>query len=893
MRLKKILLVFLGVLIFLAGSIFIIGKYYNNEVKQFVFQRVNERLNTPVSVGDMELTLFADFPQASLRFSNVVISDKLSKNQRDTLLYADELFLSFNFWDIWNKEYKITRVRVNGGMFHLAYDKKGRSNLDIWKSDSTSTARTDFRIDLNSVDITNLFFRFTQPANGQSMRCFVRHADLSGNFSSQSYSLETVLNARMYAYSINGVNYLDNKDISLETTLNIDNDRQELAFSEVKLGINAINLALNGTVNYSKNASVDLDISGREISIIELLASMPDFGREKLKDYETEGFLTISSHLSGKLGNGRLPTYSADFTITDGSVLETSNSIKLSDLNLKGHYSTGFTGTDDSLNFKDLSGKFSSGSFGLQGFIKNFTNPVLRAGVKGHIDLEQLYHFMRWKGADTLSGQLTVDAKIAGSFQPSDTTGAQLINRFTASGSVILKQGRFKLREARQVLENVSGTISLQENLAMVKNLSFKTGNSDFRINGIISNLVPYIFRSNEQMNIEAALHCNRLDLGDFIEEKSEVKNSQDFRLVFPTGVTANLTASVGKLNYQLFSADQLSGRLLITPAGLSAQNLDLKAFNGRVQGDVMIALKNDHYELSNKTTLTNVELQKVFYQFGDFGQQIITHKELKGKSDARITVSAQLNNKLQVDMASLTSTVQLKIRDGELTNLQVLQDLAGYLKSNLAINAMVNCNKLAERLKKITFSTLENTISITDRKITIPEMTIKSSALDLNVNGIHSFDNHIDYGINFRMAEVFRKNEVTEDGYIQDDGTGMRMFIAISGTTDHPEFRYDKLSAAQARKEKFLQEKETFKSILKQEIGLFKGDTTIKAFSAPAKAPVKFELEFDQKKPVPTSSEPIPAVKGKETPAKPADTKKKKEKKEYDEKEYDLDDDI
>ncbi len=304
---------------------------------------------------------------------------------------------------------------------------------------------------------------------------------------------------------------------------------------------------------------------------------------------------------------------------------------------------------------------------------------------------------------------------------------------------------------------------------------------------------------------------------------------------------------------------------------------------------------------MKNQTILTNIELEKAFYQFEDFGQTILTHKELKGKADATVKVIAKMTNQLQVDDKTLTSTIQLKVRDGELTNLQVLQDLAGYLKTNTAINAVINCTKLAERLKKVTFSTLENTISIKDRKILIPEMAIKSSALDINVNGTHSFDNHIDYGLNFRMAEVFKKDVVTEYGYIVDDNTGMRMFIAISGTTDKPVFKYDKLSAAQARKDKFQQEKETFKSILKQELGLFKKDSTLKKVAAPTKAPVKFELEYDTKKPKPSAQNPIPTVKpsgkeeGKGNKEKPSTDKpkKKKEKKETDDKDYNLDDDI
>lgn len=897
MRLKKILLLFFGTILLLAAGVFVVGKYYNNEVKQFVFTRINQRLTAPLKVGEMELTLFSDFPNASLRLSNVTIADKLSKNQSDTLLYAEKLFLSFNFWDIWNKNYRITKLKVDGGMFHLAYNAVGESNLDIWKKDTTTSSSADFKLDLTSVQIENLFFRFSQPSNGQSLRCFIKTSRLSGNLTADKFKLETALNSRVYMYTINGVNYLNNKDLTVETDLEIDHKKHSIGFNRVKLGINAVNLSIDGAVNYGDNSSVNLHIAGNQISIIELMASLPDFSRESLNEYDTQGFLTINSHLQGKLGNGELPSYTADFTINQASLIEKSSKIKLSSLDLKGRYKTSFSGTDDNLKFDKLAGSFTSGQFNINGYINNFSNPDIKASIVGKVDLEQLSHFLRWKGADTVAGKLAINAQISGLLSRSDTSESQLFNKLKTSGSVALKNGRFKLRGARQTLENVSGEVNLESNLALVKNLSFNTQNSDFLINGVIDNLVPYIFRKDQQMSIEASLQSTRIDLSDFIDEKDNSKDGESARLAFPNGIKGNLTTKIDKLLYRRFSANQISGRILLSPEGLVGENMDLKAFNGRVQGSVIIDRQGDQFLLKNQTTLSNVELDKVFFQFEDFGQQVLTHKEIKGKTDATVTVSAILTNQLQVDVNSLSSTAQLKIRDGELNNLQVLQDLAVYLRSNTAINTVVNCTKLGERLKRVSFSTLENTITIRNKKITIPEMTLKSSALDININGTHSFDNHIDYGLNFRMAEIFRKNEVTEYGYIVDDNTGMRMFIAISGTTENPQFKYDKLSAAQARKEKFQLEKNTFKSLLKQELGLFKKDSTLKTVNAPAKAGIKFELEYDNKKPAtqPTLKNPIPTNTPAKSPAPPVKEQapKKKSKKDIDDKDYNLDDDI
>lgn len=894
MRLKRVLIIFLSIILLLVATVFVVGKYYNNEVKEFVFAKINTRLKAPLKVEDMELTFFEHFPQASLRFSNVTIADKLSK--KDTLLFAEKLYLSFNFWDIWDKNYKVTSMKIDGGMFHLAYNENGESNLDIWKSDANAKEDDNFRLALNGVDIENLFFRFTQPVNDQSLRVFIKSGQLNGDFSSNKYNLETNLNSRVYTYSVNGVNYLNNKDVTLETTLKIDNDKQEILFQSVKLGVNTVSLDLNGFIKYGDHAEMDLGIYGKEIKILDLVASLPDFSRETIDRYEANGYLTIDSRLKGSLAKGQLPQFSSKFQIDNADLRDKVNNISLSGLTLKGTYQSGFRGNDDSLNLKHLNGRFSSGSFDITGYVANFSQPRFSAGVKGVLDLNQLSQFFHWEVADTLAGELTLNAHLKGSLDQTDTSGLALINQIQTSGSIRLENGRFKLRDSRDAMQDVNGDLTLSENLAMVKNFRFHTDNSDFLVNGIIKNLVPYIVRKSEQLSVEASLISGKINLEDFIETKSESKAKKETRINFPAGVSGTLTAKIGRLVYHKFAADQISGKIRINSDGLIAENLDLRAFQGRVTGSLAVKRANGKFLLQNQTQLNNTALDQVFYQFDNFGQSILTSKEIKGKANANITVSGALNDQLEFLQDQLKSTVQIKIVDGELNNLEVLQDLAAYLKTNTAINTVVNCNKLAERLKKVSFATLENTLTIHDKKIVIPEMTIKSSALDINFNGTHSFDNKIDYGLNFRMAEVFKKNEVTEFGYIQDDNTGLRMFIAIGGTTANPTFKYDRLSAAQARKDKFVQEKSTFKSILKQEFGLFKSDTSLKAPSSSQKVAPRFELEYENKKPAVTATKP--AASPGQTTTKPKETpkeapKKKPAKKETDDKDYNLDDDL
>jgi hypothetical protein len=190
---------------------------------------------------------------------------------------------------------------------------------------------------------------------------------------------------------------------------------------------------------------------------------------------------------------------------------------------------------------------------------------------------------------------------------------------------------------------------------------------------------------------------------------------------------------------------------------------------------------------------------------------------------------------------------LDLELRDGELINLAILQEIALYLEGNKMIKPFVNTELMAEKLRHITFSDLSNHIEIQKEKIIIPRMKIASSVMDIEIKGEHGFNDSINYGVNFRLKDVLMKSNQDEFGPIIDDGSGLRIFMSMTGTVDNPIFGLDKEEKKLARKEKVEIEKQNMKSILKEELGLFKKDTTLGEYRNKSKPPVQFEFEWNE----------------------------------------------
>jgi hypothetical protein len=141
---------------------------------------------------------------------------------------------------------------------------------------------------------------------------------------------------------------------------------------------------------------------------------------------------------------------------------------------------------------------------------------------------------------------------------------------------------------------------------------------------------------------------------------------------------------------------------------------------------------------------------------------------------------------------------------------------VADYLRSNKLVSPFVDTDELKKRLTHVTFAKLENQIEIKDRTVYVPQMLVQSSAMDIEVSGAQTFDGGVDDHLNFRLADLFRTNGGADEfGPVVDDGTGMRLFLHMYGTTSDLQFKSDGAAASAKRKEKMKQETAELKGIL------------------------------------------------------------------------------
>ena len=129
-----------------------------------------------------------------------------------------------------------------------------------------------------------------------------------------------------------------------------------------------------------------------------------------------------------------------------------------------------------------------------------------------------------------------------------------------------------------------------------------------------------------------------------------------------------------------------------------------------------------------------------------------------------------------------------VSVADGTLKNLEAFDDIADYLTENRMMAPLVDPDDLRNRLRYVELENLESAVYISKETVQLPSVDVRSSAMNISLEGAYGFDESLDYTLGLAMRDL-RNTRNDEFGLIEDDGLGQRFFIAMDGTLDEPRY--------------------------------------------------------------------------------------------------------
>lgn len=763
---------------------------FESRIKRLFISELNKNLATEVVVNetDIHLSMWRNWPQLALSFENIGIKESIAGSD-SFFIQAGRIDLAFNINDLIKKKYNVHTLVIKDAVVSLTEDADGTINYRFWKTDTTQSSSADFAIQLKEILLKNVDFKYLDENSNIRMHLHADDLAATGNFYTEEFDVKTQGAVVSHYITIGSSTYLQENEADIDCNLDVNLKNQLYTFSSSSLTINYNTFDVSGNFIIGDGVNYDLMMQSRNVNIEALLITIPAKYRKGLNGLEGKGKLNFTASVKGLFSQKSIPLVTANFDLTNSTIIHEKFGDKLTDVSLTGSYSNGAGNnkTTSELHLRDFKGKYKGEVLSGYLHIQNLANPDIDCKLNGTLPASLILPSLLPEATE-IAGTISFD-QVVYKGNP-DQVGASNLSRNPPSGKIILHDVSCKYRN--EMMQFQSGDIALRNQTLEIANLHCVLPGADITGDLIVANWFALASgNGNNQLTvINGSLHSKLLDiytLMHFVSPPASNGHTTGVATVRKPvwmQMSGMLQLRVDKLQYKRITLNNLNTGLSFSNSVIAARNLTAEIQNGNVQlAATLRTFNSGNYLLESSGILNNIDITELFRELENFGQTTLTDKNIKGRATVLVeNFSMGFTPQFEVIEPSIYTLANVKIDNGELINYTVLESLSKFVDMT--------------ELQDIKFETLQNQIEIKDRTIYIPATSIRSSALDLYISGTHTFDNAIDYQVKLSMADVmmkkfFKVSKSSED-YEKAEG-GINVYLVMQGTVEHPVIHFNK----------------------------------------------------------------------------------------------------
>jgi len=800
-RIRKIfLLVLISVSLLLAGAL-VLTVRYQEEIIQLFITEINKQLTAPVAVGRVDFSVLRNFPNVSIVIDQATVSSRES-NDDTKIAEIGRIFFNFNLFHIINNKIIIKGIQIEDAELWLTVDQQGSANYKIIKEgeggDSTFFKLQNIEFLRTNVHYANLkngtFVDFFTPETRASISGI---SDITGIDIQGDFLFEGVTN--------NNKTYFEQKKVNIDTEITYSKSSGMIDIIFGNLMIDRGLFAMQGAID-TREQRLQLSFKGEKTNFRTLISLLPHDLSSKYRAYRSKGDVFFDSEVSGFYGRSKGIDVKVDFGARDAYFFHPKYRKGIENVNFHGTFHNGASNTPQTFQLKisdiscQLDGKDIAGNL----LYSNFEDPTVDFYLKGLIDANSLLDIFPNAIIKSAYGRMRIDLRFKGKI--SDLKSKYSRDNFRAEGEVTLDNLSFILHGERLPFNRFTGSFIFNKNDLAISNFSGKVGNSDFTLHGFFKSIIAYSFSKKQDIVIEADLQSSYLDFDELLESNfasREISGEAEQKYNFKISPNLNLrfNCKADHVKFKRFQGRNIRGKVSIHDRIAIFNELKLDAMGGSI--DLTGSVSNKEWntvELITDAQLDQLHIDSVFFVFGNFKQNWLTDRNLKGQIYATVNAYMQFNNHLKLSRPTLIADIRASIDNGALIDFEPMQRLSKYVEE--------------EDLAHLTFSRMQNDIKIADMVITLPDMEISSHISTLMINGTHTFDQHIDYHLTLPLRSFInvRKRRDFERQAVD----GSNLLLKITGTTKDYEIAYDRKALGDKITRDFSDEGKEWKEIIR-----------------------------------------------------------------------------
>jgi AsmA-like C-terminal region len=828
----KHLLKFLKIAAILAVSalavLFSVSLIMQDKAVDIILKSLNRNFLTKIETGSYRFSLIKKFPLATMELKNVIVFSSPDFNTKgftgintDTLLSARSAFIDFKIIDVLKGDYTFKSISVKSGRLNLFTDEEGRDNYDVSKGNGSKNGPGNTTLNLNRINLSDIEVVYNDRNAGLIIKSFFKNSRIKSRISGNDIDFDSNTGMILEYFELGDLIIRQSIPADLETGLSKTD--KGVFFRKSTLGIENWDFILTGFI--ASDNYIDLTVSGKNIDIARITNYFPDRYKKLASEYHPSGILKLESTIKGVSSRTENPHYEVIWSLKDANIDHDRSRLKVDNFSFDGSYSNGARNKPETSTLAITNFTTRLGSAGYTGSftISDFTKPHARLTFKGTLFPSELKEFLDLKNVESTGGSIGLDLKLSGNTGQKDKFRLIDLTRVSSNSELVFNSFRLKLANKNVDLRDVRGIIHMGERTS-TNDLSFVFNDQKLNLEGDVINLRGWLAGLPLTLSGSATLSAPRINVENFTgttarSDKIDAGNPQRASFVFPDYINLNTDILVDTLIYKTFTATKVSGKLTFQPRSVNIRSMNLYSQKGEVTGNGMIWQNaNKSYISKGNFILSRIDVNETFTTFHNFGQNFLKAENINGTLSGSLSILIPVDSLLKPDIKSFTAEGKYTLTDGALINFDPVKELSSFIE-------------LSE-LSNIKFDNLENDFFIRSNSFYMPQMDVRSSAVDLSVNGKHGFNNIYEYHVKLLLSDILsnkaRKTRTTssEFGEVEDDGLGRTsILLMIEGNGDDVKVSYDKKAAGTQIRTDIQKEKQTLKKILNEEYGWYGSD--------------------------------------------------------------------
>ena len=810
---KRVLFVVFAAVAAVLLASFVLAFCFEDKVADAVLTRVYRLVDTEVRHDRVSLNLWRKFPNATVEVHGLTV--EAHGKDRD-LARIRRVYLQFNLFDIIRGNYRLKKAEIQHLDLNLHTYADATHSWDIFTPEE-DTSETVFSLQLSAVQLTHADVRYLDETSGLRAAAEVKNIGLKGDFTQDRFTVKYHTQFLLQTLDADSSFHWEDARFRSSGEADVDLKTNRYLFRQCALSLGREEVQLDGSLHLQADSSWQyaLRAEAGSLSAAGLLEELPEALRNTADGYRIGGLLQLRLSAGGSLGETSTLRLKADVTARNAEVWQLENRVGLQQAAFAAHVEAATPDLLSSMKIsvKDFTAELPSGNAQARLQLENLNAPHVRADLQSELRLQDLKAFLPQLSAYRMGGNAGVNLHFENTFPGGFAMDAGSFRQAKLSGNLRLEDGLFQMDTASLRMEDFVAQLTFSDQVVTVTRFDGKIQGNGCRLSAKISPVFDFLFSDESVLDVSATLTSPYVDVDAFMPSASSSASSSasDAVFVLPGRVRAEVKVAADKVKYDRLEAARLKGVLRLQDLCLSLQDFSMEALGGkaRLRGEARPG-RNGNYLLEADAHTDRVDIQRLFYVMHDFGQEAgdnsLTHKNIRGSATSDIHFSASLDSKLELLPESIGCDADLTVSDGRLVDYKVLEGLSSFVS--------------IEDLKDIRFETLKNKISIRHSVIQIPEMEIRNSLVNLYVSGNQSFEGDLHYNIKMHVNELLarkRRNRVRSEEFgtvEEDDAKGMYLYLLVAGTTEHPEFRWNREKAREGLRENLQSQRDELRSI-------------------------------------------------------------------------------